>query len=298
MAVIVAALIVPQLAGVRIAGNAVAATVAPAPTVGDCLLRTPSNPVNDPVPGVARDAPLLTVQCSLPHDAQVISLTQDRDQFPAVHRDSSARYPNIDACSDLAYPFLGVRALNEAGDRSGLLGPWLPASIGTFVFLSPDPTQRRVGQRWLACLLISPQGLVTGSSAGVFVAPARSNPLAVCHKGANVLLDVSISCQRPHAMELLGWRVADESVSGQRPLDQSCAELVRRMTGMSDPTAGGELLVAAVVMHFDGNGVLSAGYGPGPHSEWNRAACTVSRTGSRLLAGSLTGLGDAPVPWA
>jgi hypothetical protein len=114
----------------------------------------------------------------------------------------------------------------------------------------------------------------------------------------DVLLDIAISCLRPHAMELLGWRVADESVGGQRPLDQSCVELARRMTGMSDPTAGGELRVAAIVTHYDVNGILTAGYGSGPHSELNRAACTVSRTGSRLLAGTLTGLGDAPVPWA
>jgi len=245
---------------------------------------------------MGRIAPL-TVPCTLPHDAQVISLTLDPGQFPVVER-SGGQYPDLDACADAAYPFLGIRLPTDAGNRSDLLGPWLPASMGTFLFLSPDASQRRVGQSWLACLLVSPQGVVTGSSAGVFTGRARSNPLALCRPGANVLLDIAISCSRPHAMELLGWRVADASVGGQRPLDQSCVELARRTTGMSDPTAAGALLVAAIVTHYDGQGVLRDGYGPGPHSELNRAVCAISPTGPRLLAGTLTGLGDAPVPWA
>ena len=299
MVVLAIALTVPALAGIRIAGNPVAIDISPVPTVGDCLRRLESDPATAaPVAGTDPVTPLLTVQCTLPHDAQVISLTQDPDKFPVVQRNGGARYPNLDACGDAAYPFLGVRAPSDAGDRSELLGPWMPASMGSFLFLSPDPLQHRVGQHWLACLLVSPQGLVTGSSAGVFAATARSNPLALCHPGADVLLDIAISCLRPHAMELLGWRVADESVGGQRPLDESCRELARRMTGMTDPSAGGELQVAAIVTHYDVNGVLQPGFGPGPHSELNRAACTVSRTGSRLLDGTLTGLGDAPVPWA
>ena len=50
---------------------------------------------------------------------------------------------------------------------------------------------------------------------------------------------------------------------------------------MSDPTAGGDLQVAAIVIHYDTYGVLRDGYGPGPHSELNRAACAMSATGSR-----------------
>ena len=150
----------------------------------------------------------------------------------------------------------------------------------------------------MACLLVSPQGAVTGSSAGVFAGPVRRNPLAVCRPGADVLLDIAISCRRPHVMELLGWRVADESVGGKRPLDASCVDLARRMTGRPDPTADGALQVAAIVIHYDAYGVLHNGYGPGPHSELNRAACAMSATGSRLLGGTLTGLGEAPIPWA
>lgn len=56
--------------------------------------------------------------------------------------------------------------------------------------------------------------------------------------------------------------------------------------------------VAAIVIHYDGYGILHAGFSPGPHSDRSRAACTVSGSGNRLLAGSVTGLGAAPVPWA
>jgi len=295
--VVLAALTVPQLAGIRIAGLPVALSIATAPTVGDCLRPRESDAAaTHLVNGMGPVAPV-TVPCGLPHDAQVISVTLDPGQFPVLKR-SGGQYPDLDACTDAAYPFLGIRLPTDAGDRSELLGPWWPASMGTFMFLSPDVVQRRVGQSWLACLLVSPQGVVTGSSAGVFTGRARSNPLALCRPGANVLLDIAISCSRPHAMELVGWRVADESIGGKRPLDQSCAELARRITGMSDPTAGGALLVAAIVTHYDTTGILRDGYAPAPHSELNRAACVITPTGSRLLAGTLTGLGDAPVAWA
>jgi hypothetical protein len=295
--VVLAALTVPQLAGIRIAGQPVGLSIAAAPAVGDCLRPRGSDAAATHVAvGMGPVAPV-TVPCALPHDAQVISVTSDPGQFPVVEQ-SGGQYPDLGACADAAYPFLGIRLPTDAGDRSNLLGPWRPASLGTFMFLSPDAMQRRVGQSWLACLLVSPQGIVTGSAAGVFTGRARGNPLALCRPGANVLLDMAISCNRPHAMELIGWRVADESVGGQRPLDQSCAELARRLTGMSDPTAGGALLVAAIVTHYDATGILRDGYAPAPHSELNRAACVITPTGSRLLAGTLTGLGDAPVPWA
>src|SRR6478736_8579137 len=150
MVVLVVALTVPALPGVRIAGSPIAVVVAPVPDVGDCLRRTQSDPtIAAAVPGIERVAPLLTVNCGLPHDAQVISLAQNPDHFPMTKGAGGARYPDLSACGDAAYPFLGVRALNEAGDRSDLLGPWSPASMGSFLFLSPDPMQLRIGQRWL-----------------------------------------------------------------------------------------------------------------------------------------------------
>ena len=45
------------------------------------------------------------------------------------------------------------------------------------------------------------------------------------------------------------------------------------------------------------DGAVHEGWGPG-HGGPYRAACTISTITARLLAGSLTGLGDAPVPWA
>jgi hypothetical protein len=144
----------------------------------------------------------------------------------------------------------------------------------------------------------SPQGTVSGSARGIYSGSSRGNPLAVCSPGTDVLLDLSLPCTRPHAMEILGLRSADESVGGQRPLDQSCAALEARVTGMTDPTAGGALQVAAVVIHYDAQGILQHGFAPGPHSELGRAACTASAPGPRSQGGSLVGLGSGPLPWA
>jgi hypothetical protein len=290
----VGALTVPNLTGHRISGLGTAVAIPPPPRVGDCLLR------NDPVtllPEVGADEATPRLPCSSPHDGEIILLATTLHEFPMI-KQGGTRFPDPALCAEAAYPYLGVHRMTEGGVRSALLGPWWPASIGRFGFLSPSPLQRRAGQTWLACVLSSPQGVVTGSAAAVLHDRASRNPVAFCLPGTNVLLDVSISCGRPHAMEVLGWRVADESVGGQRPLDTSCAELAVRMTGMRDPTARGQLSVAAVVGHYDTNGILQAGYGPGPHSELNCAACTISAAGTRMLDGTLTGLGDAPLPWA
>ena len=236
------------------------------------------------------------VPCGDPHQGEILLTAMDVTEFPVTTM-SGVAVPDLAACRDAAYPYLGARSPNEAGDRSNLLGPWSPPSTGSYGFLSPDSLQRRAGQRWVACVLSSPQGEVRGSVRGIYSGSARSSPLAVCSPGTDLLLDLTVPCTRPHPMEILGWRSADESVGGQRPLDRSCMELASRVTGMADPTAGGALRVAAAVIHYDSSGILQQGFAPGPHSELGRAACTVSAAGTSVLVGSLVGLGDGPLPW-
>lgn len=237
------------------------------------------------------------VSCGDSHQGEIVRIAMDVGEFPVTTL-SGVAVPDLAACRDAAYPYLGMRSPTEAGDRSNLLGPWSPPSIGSYGFVRPDSLQRRAGQRWVACVLSSPQGEVRGSAREIYAGPARENPFAVCSPGTNVLLDLAVPCRRPHPMEILGWRSADESAGGQRPLDQSCAELAGRVTGMADPTAAGALRVAAVVIHYDSQGILRPGFAPAPHSELGRAACTVSAAGTRVLDGSLVGLGDGPLPWA
>jgi hypothetical protein len=138
--------------------------------------------------------------------------------------------------------------------------------------------------------------LIRGTSAAHLYGGAapQASPIALCSATAQIVPDESVSCDQPHATEILGWRVADQSSANQVSIVQSCTDLAVRMIGRADPGADGALRVAVVVVRSS-DGLVRAGWGPG-HSGPDRAACTIGTAGPRLLTGSLSGLGDAPLP--
>ena len=298
VAVLVLALIamatVPALGGRRVAGDAIAAEISSPPAVGDCLASRNGLASTSADVGFGQSSDYLTVDCAEPHLGEVIGVAP-RSSYPLDSR-GPVTVPDLGECAEIANAYLGVAHSLEPGDRSPLLGPWHPASTGRMDFLGPDDLQQRAGQDWLACVLVSRQGRVSGSVAGMYAGAARVNTLATCRPDVDVRLDVVVPCREPHAMEVFGWRVADETSGGQRTLDASCLLLVERMTGMTDATAGGALQVRSVILHLDRDGVLQDGYPPAPDNGSGRAICTVIATPPHLLGGSLTGLGDGPVP--
>lgn len=289
--VLVTALTVPLLAGRKVVGIAVALTVPAAPRVGDCLLDIAPDPASSTGAGPAPEV----VPCTSPHHAEVI--TQTVTVVDALDRRSGGGdVPDLAACANTAYWYPGVHPLDRAGERSAVLGPWWPAFSADFQSLLPGPLQLRIGQSWVACVVTSPHELTSGSVAHLFGGPPRPNPVALCTPPGQIQLRVAIDCDQPHPTEIVGWRVADENTATPRLFDQSCADLSGRITGMTDPTAQGALRSAVVIIR-SADGAVHAGWGPGREAPY-RAACTISTASSRLLTGSLTGLGNAPVPWA
>jgi hypothetical protein len=288
--VLLAAVMVPAIAGREIAGNAMALSIPAAPHVGDCLLGV----ALDPVSGAAADPAPRSVPCSSAHDGEVIIQTATVTTGDSTSKVGGGDVPDVAACADTAYWYLGVHPLDAAGERSALLGPWWPAFSADFEALIPSPLQLRIGQSWAACVMTSPHGLIIGSAAHLFGEPPRASPIALCTPRREILLEVAVSCTDPHTTEVLGWRVAAEGTI-QTTFVQSCAELARRITGMTDPTAGGALIIAVDLIRGT-DGVVRQGWGPG-HGGEHQAACTISTASARLLAGSLMGLGNASVPW-
>ncbi len=290
-AVLLAAVAVPTVAGRKTAGNAVALLGPAAPRGGDCLLdvspdrgsRTAAAPAPLPVP------------CSSAHDGEIITATATVIGV-SISKKGGGDVPDVEACANTAYWYFGVHPPDRAGERSAVLGRWWPAFSATFRILLPSPLQLRVGQSWSACVMISPHGSIVGSPAHVFGGPPQPSPIALCTPQTAIMLDVAVPCNQPHTTEILGWRVAEEDTAIQGSFDQSCAELAARITGMSDPSAGGALRSAVEYLRV-ADGLVHEGWGPGQGGPY-RAACTISTTAAHLLAGSLTGLGNAPVPWA
>ena len=145
--------------------------------------------------------------------------------------------------------------------------------------------------------MVGLHGPIGGGKARLFsgAAPQR-NAIASCVPPGRVAPPMSISCDQPHPREILGWQVADAGTDAATSFARSCSELARRMMGMSDPTADGALGVSVVVLR-NPDDVAREAWGPG-HGGPYRAACTIGTSSARLLAGSLTGLGNSPVPWA
>ena len=288
--VLAAALVTPTLLGRRITGTAVAVPIAAAPQVGDCLLDSRQDPGSA---GVADGSPTV-VPCTSRHDGEIITQTATIGATAASRR-GGGQVPSLAACATTAYWYLGVHPLDGVGQRSVSLGAWWPAFAADFQMLRPGALQLRVGQSWSACVLMSPHGLVTGSVAHLYGGTPRASPIALCSATSDIKLYMSVSCDQPHATEIIGWRVADQSLADEASMRQSCSELAVRMIGRTDPEANGELQIAVVVIRST-EGPVREGWGPG-HSGPYRAACTVGTAGLRLLTRSLSGLGAAPLPW-
>lgn len=290
MTVLLVALVVPALGGRRIGGTPTAIAVTAAPAVGDCLLQVAPDPAERPGAGDQ----LRLVPCALPHDGEVITVSGIGSATP-VSGVVDRPVRDLAACASTAYQYFGVHPLDGENERSALLGTWWPGFAATFAMLRPGSTQVRSGQAWSACVLSSPHGSTAGTAAQLYGGSPRSSPFALCTSATDIGRYRSIPCRHPHSMEILGWRVTDESARGAAEFGESCNQLARRVTAMDDPSARGALRVAVVVIRADAGQVLE-GWGPG-HAGPYRAACTISVAVPRQLTGSLTGLGDGPLPW-
>jgi len=287
LVVLAAALVTPIFSGYRIGGTAVAVQIAAQPVVGDCLLDVRLDPGSA---GVADGQPTV-VPCTVPHHGEIITQTA----AAPTSRPGGGQVPSLAACAKTAYSYLGVHPLDWVGQRSVSLDSWWPAFAADFGMLRPGPPQRRLGQSWVACVMTSPHGLISGGTAHLYGGTPRPSPIALCSPTAEIVLYVSVSCDQPHATEIVGWRVADQSLADQATFEQSCTELVGRMIGRTNPGVDGALRVSVAIIRST-DGPVREGWGPG-HSGPYRAACTIGTAGPRLLTGSLSGLGDAPLPW-
>jgi hypothetical protein len=74
-------------------------------------------------------------------------------------------------------------------------------------------------------------------------------------------------------------------------LFHACEELITRVTGMVDPTAGGALTVSVEAIEAPGNEPQQP---PAPTPGY----CAIGTAGGRLLSASLLGIGDRSLPWA
>jgi len=281
--VLLSALVVPGLAGVRVTGSPQRLPVAGPPMVGGCL------PTDPAASRGAFDAPGTRVfsgpvgPCDDRNFGEVVS-TQDVDTFRGSHPDRSALDPAD--CQRAAVDYLGWA---EPPDASGPASGWNSAALQNLVLFGPDATQYFGGQRWLACVLLPHTAPYPGSVRGTRPSPAVDS-LGTCRATANDTGDPAVPCGEPHVSEVFG--VGTVGPSEVPELLQACRELISREAGLTDPTAGGSLSIWVEAGGSFGDPVQRGRSGK------SSGRCTVSATGGRQLTASLLGVRDGALPWA
>ena len=204
--------------------------------------------------------------------------------------------PNLNRCFEAAQAYVGT-------PPQPVLRFWQPALQVTFALSRPTPRQRAAGQHWVACIVSRRPAATAGESAAsqrysgsirnAMQTGQHLDQLGSCAPAAdwNAEIDVG-SCGRPHRFELLAFGDSGDSSVPRIDLEQTCRQLARQVTAMSDPTAGGALTVQVHVEDFDTTAITAAQI---PAHSFS--LCAVITTGNRELGGSLIALGRRPVPW-
>lgn len=283
----------------RIAGDAHPAPIAAPPQIGECLLGPAPDQGGWGFGGPLYPA-LPVASCSGLRWGEVVSVipraltastsTQTTDASGEKVTENSLQT----RCGRDAITYLG------GGPSGRALFPGWSWAMGTLAAVGPTAQQKAAGQSWVACVLTAP----TGTSAkypqtlkNILLAGKLPSSFATCTEAVE-LLDPQgpggqLPCTSRHQVQIFGSAVLNAR-SAQSQLDQGCAALVRWLTRMPDPSAGGQLTVRAVATHLDlSTGAIAPGLGSN-----GTATCIVQTTQLRQLAGSLIGLSDGAIPWA
>ncbi|GGM11210.1 hypothetical protein GCM10011594_34000 [Nakamurella endophytica] len=293
--VLAAVLVVVVAAGTPspVAGIPTAAPPAHVPRAGDCLLAavpTGRDPVTAPAPLAA---------CAGARYGEVYAVVED------------LAGPDTDVPDVCPRPAPDWYLRGAPGDP--VLDPdWEPAVRAQVLRSGPDTRQRRAGQRWVACLVAAdPPGAAATPQYGGPVRRAlpdrdRAAVFAACSDVPDPRQDLAVPCGTPHRSEVVATRPVLAPGPSATDLARQCDALLRRFTGMPDPTAGGRLREVADVVGWSSTSTPSgerlavpAG-SPVPVGATGTAVCALTAGGTtgRLLGGSLQGLGHRPVPWS
>lgn len=263
------ALVLPAVAGRRIAGTPGRPPIPAPPAVGDCLTEPPD---------FAASPLMLSVVLAT---APVATCTDGpRSSFGEVVMVTGASTPpealdafGYDDCVAPMQEYLGWPPSR-----------WWPAGAAALVLLGPDAEQVAVGQSWIACAMVTGPDGYSGSVRDGF-GPA-ADQYGDCDPTRR-FDQAPRPCDEPHTEEVIGRAVVGfDDLTG---LEESCADLVRRRTGLTDPTAGGRLAVR--VAPVDPNTVP-----PDVSAGGQTMTCGVRVVGDGTLTAALTGIGDRPLP--
>jgi len=283
---LLAALVFSGLNGRAVRGHPVEEHARAVPAVGNCLLTRYQRTGVSVGDGPQRPPAAELGPCSGPRYGDVIQVNRSQT-------------PGSIYCGLAARGYLGAPR-DDMNDP--MTGGWsLLAGPGSTVMVGPDSRQLVAGQAWAACVLLPLNRVGTrterfdGPQGGAWRrGSAGTTPFGICSDRIPGRL---IPCADPHLYERIAVRV-----QVRKNAQAGCVQKVRRETGMSDPTAHGELTIQLSAYRFD-----SASDEPAPigraeadqNPDTSTVECVIRPTNdARRLRGSLLAVGDGPVPFA
>jgi hypothetical protein len=217
------------------------------------------------------------VDCRRSHAGQVISVDHGVD---APSAGTMPQFDDLDAaCQQQVDALMAARGLSQIVDRrvSGTIA-WKPVLDVQGRTVGPDRRARSVGERWSACAEVSSTGALGAAEDSLPGACLDSDdPAALAAFGTDDFADVGVSCSVPHTVQVLAVAAMVGGSPSSGDAENSCLAAATGFTGLSGPDFDGRLSLE----------VVGAAY----------PFCVVRTTGADRLAGSLLGLGGAPVPW-
>lgn len=293
LAVIIAAPIVPALGGQHLTGSAQRIPIPDPPVVGDCLSHVASQPS-----AMVLSLPVfaeMTGPCGDDNVGEIVAVVP-KVYFSPPTLDNGTTVAQAVDCDSLVQDYLGwsthTGASSENASESSALVQWHPPATIDSGLLGPDLAQYIYGQRWVACVVYPEFAPFRGSIRGGVRDGHNANAFASCQATPAGRALQPIACSQPHRAETFGVvAVSDQNVD----LEPSCLALVHRLTGMSDVSSGGALMVSAVITSDSARDSATTLPPVGPQEY--EAVCLSTVVGSRPLVGTLIGLGDRSLPW-
>ncbi len=296
LVVLVAAVVAPNFSQLRIAGRAVQISVPAAPVAGDCVTSLPdvNRLLREGNFGIGDEIELPVAEfgsCTGAIRGEVVSVldgvTLTRD-VPATDYQKDLSQCGLDS---IDYTGSIPPIVDGSPGRPGNV--WSPALNFQTTSIGPSPLQRSVGQRWLACVIGAPAAHpYEGSLRDVLTTGAVPWNFANCWR-SEAMRDVDqVSCDRPHAVELLATTGLGSTPQTATEVLHSCSVIAGRMIRTADPTRGGALRYT--ILDFDQT------ISPVPPTEEvlrdTYITCIVVARAGLVLTDTLVGIGDGPLP--
>ena len=287
---VVGVLLGANLGGRRIAGTATPEPVPGPPRVGDCLLEPASGQL---AAATSAGTPVLNIptgRCRGESHGEVVFVAEDvaDARVPAAGPAILERRDCVPHAREYVRHGITVWSVADGGPS------WRPLAVRHLGLLGPDPYQVAAGQQWRACVAYPRNGAYFGTVRASAVGATSSEAawaFSSCEATSLRGITVEVRCDDVHVVELFGTVRVDltDAPSADVLLD-SCGQLVSSLTGLADPTSGGELAVW----------VRTSPMAAPPQSgdDEQRYACGVETVGDRRLTRSLLGWENRPLPLA